>query len=80
MSKFGSNPFVKLTDLLATPGPQIVSVSTVHTDGTVTIARRGGGSARVRSNQALSPGDQVIIEAGAVTGKAPVLSSSSINI
>lgn len=80
MSKFGLNPYVKLTDLLAPPGRQVAAVASVNSDGTVNVTKRGGGVARMRASQTLVPGEQVIIQGGVVVGKAPSLSSSVINI
>ena len=80
MSKFGSNPFVKLADLLREPGPTVAQVSAVNTDGTVTITHRGGGKARVRASQAYSVGDQVFVKSGVASGRAPSLPSSRVSI
>lgn len=80
MSKFGSNPFVKLTDLLDGPKPQVAAVASVNSDGTVTVNRRGGGQARIRASQTFAPGDQVLVQGNLAIGKAPTLSSSNVDI
>lgn len=80
MSKFGSNPFVKLTDLLAASGPQVATVAAVNSDGTVTVTIRGGGQQRVRASQPFGVGDRVIVQEALATSKAPTLPSASTNI
>ena len=80
MSKFGSNSFVKLTDLLATRGPQVATVASVNTDGTVTVTNRGGGQQRVRASQPFGVGDRVIVQRSLATSKAPTLPSANTNI
>jgi hypothetical protein len=80
MSKFGSNSFVKLEDLLKGPGPQVATVFAMNSDGTATITRRGGGKVRIRAPQAFTAGDQVVVQSGVAIGKAPTLSTSSVSI
>ena len=80
MSKFGSNPFVKLTDLLTTRGPQVATVAAVNTDGTVTVTILGGGQQRVRASQPFGVGDRVIVQRSLATSKAPTLPSANTNI
>lgn len=80
MSKFGSNPFVKLTEMLSDGVPQIAAVSAVNSDGTVTVSHRGGGSSRLRASQTFTVGDQVIVKGDTAAGKAPSLPSANASI
>lgn len=80
MSKFGSNSFVKLTDLLATRGPQVATVAAVNIDGTATVTIRGGGQQRVRASQPFGVGDRVIVQGSLATSKAPTLPSANTSI
>lgn len=80
MSKFGSNPFVQLRELMSPGATEVATVSAVHSDGTVTVTKRGGGSVRARAQGSYPSGENVLLQDGTVLGKAPTMGGAVINV
>lgn len=76
----GINVWRRFGDLIKPPAEQVVTITTVHGDGTVTATTVGGGAVRLRSSVELIAGDKAFAREGEVRGKAPSLSYFEIEI
>lgn len=73
------NPWVKFSQLLAPGVKQIVTVTSVGTDGTSIVALRDTSTVRV-AGDSVSAGDKAFIQGGRIIGKAPDLPSYSVEV
>ncbi|MDP2610015.1 MULTISPECIES: hypothetical protein [unclassified Oceanobacter] len=74
-----SNPWTRLSKLIAPGAKTIVTVTTVHTDGTSTVTLRSGDTLRVQGDT-VAASSKAIIQAGRIIGKAPDLSHYEIEV
>ena len=74
------NVWRRFGDLIKPPTEEVVTVTTVHGDGTVTATTVGGGAVRLRCAIEVTVGDKAFAAAGEVRGVAPVLSYFEIEV
>ena len=73
------NPWVKFAQLLAPGAKQIVTVSSVGTDGTSVVVLRNGSAVRV-AGDSVAAGQKAFIQNGRVIGRAPDLPAQSVEV
>ena len=76
----GINVWRRFGDLIRPPSEQVVTITTVHGDGTVTATTVGGGAVRLRCAIEVTVGDKAFAAAGEVRGQAPSLPYFEIEI
>ena len=74
------NVWRRFGDLIKPPSEQVVTITTVHGDGTVTATTAGGGAVRLRCAIEVTAGDKAFASGGEVRGVAPALSYFEIEI
>jgi len=74
------NIFRRLVELLPDDPLLLGTVTAKNSDGTATITLPGGGVQRVRDRLGSAPGTRVFIQGGAVTGPAPALPYSELEV
>lgn len=74
------NVYRELIALLPADPLQAGTVSTVHNDGTATVALTGGGTLRVTNGIEAAQGARVFVKAGAIQGTAPNLPTGTIDV
>lgn len=74
-----SNPWAKFGGLTSLGAKTVVTVQTVHSDGTSTVQLRGGETLRVKGDSVAAT-EKAIIQAGEIKGKAPALPAVSIEV
>ena len=76
----GINVWRRFGDLIKPPAEEVVTIATVHGDGTVTATTVGGGAVRLRCAIEVTAGDKAFASAGEVRGVAPDLPYFEIEI
>ncbi|MDP2548094.1 hypothetical protein [Oceanobacter sp. 4_MG-2023] len=74
-----SNPWTRLSKLIAPGAKTIVTVTTVHTDGTSTVTLRSGDTLRVQGDT-VSEGNAALIQQRRIIGKVPNLVHYEIEV
>ena len=74
------NVWRRFGDLIKPPAEEVVTVTTVHDDGTVTATTVGGGAVGLRCAIEVTAGDKAFASAGEVRGKAPSLPYFEVEI
>ncbi len=74
------NVWRRFGDLIKPPTEEVVTVTTVHGDGTVTATTVGGGAVWLRCAIEVTAGDRAFAAAGEVRGVAPDLPYFEIEI
>ncbi|PIE72300.1 MAG: hypothetical protein CSA20_08530 [Deltaproteobacteria bacterium] len=67
------NIWRRFEELIAPAAEEVVTITAVHSDGTVTATSMTGNTIRLRSAVDISAGDKAFAAAGEVKARAPAL-------
>ena len=73
------NPWTKFAQLIAPGAKQIVTVTTVGSDGTSVVTLRNGSSMRV-AGDTVATGQKAFIQNGRIIGRAPDLPVQNVEV
>jgi len=74
-----SNPWTRLSKLMAPGSKTVVVIGTVNNDGTSTVTLRNGDSIKVQGDS-VNAGDSALIQQGRIIGKVPNLEHVEIEV
>lgn len=74
-----SNPWAKFQELIAPGAKTLVSVTTVHSNGTTTVTLRDGSEVLVQGDS-VAAGSKAFIQDGKIVGKAPDLPVQTVSV
>lgn len=75
-----TNLWRRFGELIKPPAEEVVTISIINGDGTVTATTLGGGSVRLRCAINIAPGDKAFAAASEVRAKAPSLPYHELEI
>lgn len=75
-----TNLWRRFGELIEPPAEEVVTISQMHGDGTVTATTVGGGAVRLRCSLEIEAGDKAFAAAGEVRAKAPSLPYHELEI